>query len=58
MSTHVKKINLQHPLTCDDVEALLSLHEGDVVGYEGGVCVRLHAGMSGLQQLHAPAAVA
>lgn len=42
--------------TCYDIKALLALDEGDVVGYEGGVCVRLHAGVSGLQQLHTPAA--
>lgn len=44
-------------VTCDDVEALLLLDEGDVVGYEGGVGVRLHAGVPGLQQLHPPGAV-
>ena len=43
-------------LTCNNVKALLSLDEGDVVGYEGRVCVRLQAGMSGLQQLQTPAA--
>lgn len=44
-------------VTCDNIEALLSLDEGDVIGYEGGVCIRLHAGMSGLLQLHTPGAV-
>lgn len=43
-------------VTCYNIEALLRLDEGDVIGYEGSVCIRLHAGMSGLQQLHAPAA--
>lgn len=45
------------PPTCYNIEALLPLDEADVVGYEGGVRVRLHAGMSGLQQLQTPAAV-
>ena len=44
-------------LTCYNIEALLSLDEGDIVGYEGGVCVCLHAGMPGLLQLHTPAAI-
>lgn len=43
--------------TCNNIKALLSLYEGDIVRYEGGVCVCLHAGMSGLQQLHTPAAI-
>lgn len=43
--------------TCNNIEAPLPLDKADIVGYEGSVCVRLHAGMSGLQQLHAPAAV-
>lgn len=38
-------------LTCDDVEALLSARETDVVGDEGGVCIRLHAGVARLPQL-------
>ena len=46
-----------NPRTCDDVEALLPLGEGDVVGDEGGVGVRLHAGVSGLEELQTPAAV-
>lgn len=44
-------------ITCDNIEAFLSLDEGDVIGYEGGVGIRLHAGMSGLLQLHTPGAV-
>lgn len=43
--------------TCYDVEAALSMGEADVVGDEGGVGVRLHAGVPGLQQLQAPTAV-
>lgn len=44
-------------VTSDNIEALLSLDEWDVIGYEGGVGIRLHAGMSGLPQLHTPGAV-
>ena len=41
-------------LTCDDVEALLAAGEADVVGDEGRVGVRLHAGVARLPQLQPP----
>lgn len=58
-STSVKRCSRRRGdlLTCDDVEALLSLDEGHVVGDEGRVGVGLHAGVTSLQQLHPPDAV-